>query len=87
MLVEEFEWDWFGEPVREVDFAVIDVTPQILDEAARAVARHPLRALDAVQLASAIVARAADVSLTRFVCFDERLSDVAHAEGFTLLTS
>ncbi len=87
VLVEEFEWDWFGDPEREVDFAVVDITPQILDEAARAVARHPLRAFDAVQLASALVARAADDSLSGFACFDDRLSDVARAEGFTVLTS
>jgi len=84
VLVEEFEWDWFGEPEGELGFAVLDVTDGILDEAARSVARHPLRAFDAVQLASALAAREADSSLTEFACFDDALADAARAEGFTL---
>ncbi len=85
VLVEQFEWDWFGEPAREPVFAVLAVSAEILEEAARSVARHPLRALDAVQLASALVARVADSSLTGFACFDESLADAARAEGFTRL--
>lgn len=85
VLVQEFEWDWFGEPTKEVAFAVLDVAEEILDEAGRSVARHPLRAFDAVQLASAIVARTQDASLTEFACFDERLADAARAEGFAVL--
>jgi hypothetical protein len=84
VLVEEFEWDWFSEPEGEVTFAALAITDEILDEAARSVARHPLRAFDAVQLASALAARAADSSLTEFACFDETLADAARAEGFTL---
>lgn len=86
VLVGEFEWDWFGEPTRDASLAVLAVTPEILDEAARSVARHPLRAFDAVQLASALVARVADPSLAQFACFDDALSDAARAEGFTLLS-
>lgn len=85
VLVEQFEWDWFREPARELDFAVVGVTQQILDEAARSVARHPLRAFDAVQLASALAARAADPSLADFACFDGTLARAAQAEGFTML--
>ena len=85
VLVDEFEWDWFGQPEGEIDFSVVDVTPSILDEAARAVARHPLRAFDAVQLASAAAARAADESLLAFACFDETLTAAARAEGFSSL--
>lgn len=84
VLVEEFEWDWFGEPESDMVFTPLAVTDAILDEAARSVARHPLRALDAVQLASALVGRAADPSLTEFACFDEKLADAARAEGFSL---
>jgi hypothetical protein len=86
VLVEEFEWDWFGEPDGEVSFAVLGITHDILAEAARSVARHPLRAFDAVQLASALAARAADSSLLSFACFDETLAVAARAEGFTVLS-
>jgi len=85
VLVEELEWDWRGAPEGEVTFAVLDITEPILEEAARSVARHPLRAFDAIQLASALVARAADSSLTGFACFDETLADAARAEGFSLV--
>jgi hypothetical protein len=85
VLVEELEWDWSGEADADTRFAVVEVTEEILELAARAVARHPLRAFDAVQLASALAARAADPSLTAFACFDEELADAARAEGFTLL--
>jgi hypothetical protein len=85
VLVEEFEWDWHGEPGAEQRFAVVAVTDEILEEAARSVARHPLRAFDAVQLASALAARAADPEMTTFACFDEALADAALAEGFRLL--
>ena len=86
VLVGEFEWDWFGEPARDVSFAVLAVTGEILDESARSVSRHPLRAFDAVQLASALAARAADSDLATFACFDETLSEAARAEGFTVLS-
>jgi predicted nucleic acid-binding protein len=86
VLVEEFEWDWFGGAEQDVAFAVLRVTDAILGEAARSVARHPLRAYDAIQLASALVARSADEDLTEFACFDEALASAARAEGFTLRT-
>ncbi len=85
VLVEEFEWDWFGDAESEVRFAVIEVADDMLDLAARSVARHPLRAFDAVQLASALAARSADPDLAMFACFDETLANAARAEGFTLL--
>jgi predicted nucleic acid-binding protein len=82
VLVDEFGWDWRCEPAGEIAFAVVAVTEPVLDEAARVVARHPLRAYDAVQLASALAARTADPELTRFACFDEELARAARAEGF-----
>ena len=60
-------------------------TAAILDRAADTAAAHGLRAYDAVQLASAIVARTADPDLTSFACFDDRLSDAARIEGFTTI--
>jgi predicted nucleic acid-binding protein len=59
------------------------VNPPVLEAASTAVDRHYLRALDAVQLASAIVARdmlaAPDM---RFIASDEALLEAARAEGF-----
>ncbi len=86
MLVGAFEWDWFGAAEREPAFAIVGVTDEILRTAARSLARQPLRAYDAVQLASALAARAADPSLTLFACFDETLARAARAEGFELLS-
>jgi predicted nucleic acid-binding protein len=85
VLVEEFEWDWFDEAGAELRFTVLEVTDDVLEIAARSVARHALRAFDAVQLASALAARAVDASLTSFACFDSTLADAARAEGFTLV--
>lgn len=85
VLVEEFEWDWFGDEQADVRFAVVGAATEVLELAARSVARHPLRAFEGVQLATALSARATDQSLTSFACFDETLATAALAEGFTLL--
>ena len=82
MLVQAFERDWFGAEAEPV-LLRIGVTDEILEEAARCGARHPLRVDDAVQLASAITARRAEPGATAFACFDERLMAAAAAEGFT----
>lgn len=58
------------------------LTESVLEESARCLARHPLRAYDTVQLGSAILARDADPSLTGFLSFDERLAAAAAVEGF-----
>jgi predicted nucleic acid-binding protein len=59
------------------------VNAPVLEAASTAVERHYLRALDAVQLASAIVARdllaASDM---RFISSDLELLEAARAEGF-----
>ena len=57
----------------------------VLEEAALACARHALRAYDAVQLASALLARTADPSLSTFACFDLALSAAAAQEGFSIM--
>lgn len=83
MLAEAFEWDW----VDSGRFVVVAVTDEILETAARALARYPLRAYDAVQLATALVARAADPDLDSFACFDEDLAAAARIEGFRVRPS
>jgi uncharacterized protein len=57
----------------------------VLVASARVVARHPLRAYDAVQLASAEAAREADSGVDLFATFDRALATVAAGEGFALL--
>lgn len=59
------------------------VNPPVLEAASAVVDRHYLRAMDAVQLGSAIVARdllaAPDM---RFIASDKELLEAARAEGF-----
>jgi predicted nucleic acid-binding protein len=64
---------------------ILDVGPTVISTAQRLANQHPLRAYDAVQLASAWLAnenliRAEQRPLT-FVCADNHLVAVAQAEG------
>ena len=65
----------------ELDMNIVSLTRDLLE-------RHPLRAYDAVQLASAIVANralvAAQLSPLVFVSADARLNAIAAAEGLTV---
>jgi hypothetical protein len=59
---------------------ILPRTP-VLDIASDLVWRHPLRAYDALQLASAVwLARETQLALT-FVCADRKLADAATAQG------
>jgi hypothetical protein len=60
-------------------------TAALRDEARRLLHRHTLRAADALQLASALVAADGDPAGLPFVCLDDRLRDAARREGFPLL--
>jgi uncharacterized protein len=84
LLSDEFESDWWGNDERVAAFIAIAVTDAVLDLAVAHVARHGLRAYDAVQLASAISVREADPSITTVACFDAELRRAAVREGFTL---
>lgn len=53
--------------------------------AERALAVHPLRAGDALQLAAALTWRGDSAGRHDFVCLDERLRDAAAREGFAIL--
>jgi hypothetical protein len=58
----------------------------VLRQTARRLLRsHPLRAADALQLASAILAAEGRPATLEFVCFDVRLSAAAQREGFRVL--
>lgn len=65
-----------------VTYLPVSVSADVLDTAVVVCGVHGLRAYDAVQLASAIQARAADPTITEFVTFDASLHRAAAAEGF-----
>lgn len=65
--------------------AVIALTPGLVADAAALTARHPLRAGDAIQLASALAARDADPALDRFATADRTLAEAAERERFMLV--
>lgn len=83
-LIDGFEADLDAVPGGRWHFAALPVTRAVLTAAARLIAVHGLRSLDAVQLASALRARAADPGVDTFACFDARLRQAAAAEGFSL---
>jgi predicted nucleic acid-binding protein len=85
VLVAAFEADYFGGKAEEPRFVVIAVSAPLLDDAARLVGVHSLRAYDAVQLASAIATKRAAGDGVTMASFDKALSAAAAAEGLGLL--
>jgi predicted nucleic acid-binding protein len=83
-LVRAFEVDWLGHPPRGGRFAVVALTDGVLNEAAGLCATEGLRGYDAVQLACASAARAADPGCGSVACFDSALRDAAARRGFVL---
>jgi len=66
------------------DMDVVAPTLRLREAAGRALAAHPLRAADALQLAAALV-WSDEGSGEGFVCLDDRLRDAAAREGFEVL--
>lgn len=87
LLTEAFEADWFGTQDEESRFLVIRPIALILDNAARLVAAHGLRAYDGIQLASALAVGEADTGCRTFAAFDDKLRAAAAAEGLALAPS
>ena len=85
VLVSAFEADYFGGVDQDPRFVAVAVTPGLLDDAARLVGVHGLRAYDAVQLASAVATRVAVGGTTVMASFDKALSAAAAAEGLALM--
>ncbi len=85
LLTTAFEFDYHGDADHDPTFAVVPVTEAVLIDAARQAARHRLRAYDAVQLASAVAARAVDASIDSIAVFDKLLRAGAIAEGFAII--
>jgi predicted nucleic acid-binding protein len=85
VLVAAFEADFLGTADEPGRFVVIGIVPALLDDAASLATRHGLRAYDAVQLASAMAARATDPICQGFACTDRALRVAAAAERFRLV--
>ena len=66
-------------------YLVQPVTEAVIEEAARLLDRHPLRAYDAMQLAGCLSLQARLPEALAFVCADRRLSEAAEREGVTAL--
>lgn len=84
-LSRVFELDCSGTDLRDPRLAVVEVSAEIVQMAARFVAMYPLTASDAIQLATAVVARNLDGSYCVFGCFDKQLRSAAAAQGFELV--
>lgn len=85
VLVSAFGFDLHGGTYQPPRFASIALRVEVLDRAAGLVAQYGLRAGDAIQLASALVARESLEFCDTFVVFDPRLRNAAAAEGFALV--
>ena len=67
--------------------AVVEMIPEITADARALLLRHPLRAGDAIQLASCLYLQRQLAQPVPFVAFDRRLMGAAHAEGLTVITT
>jgi predicted nucleic acid-binding protein len=68
-------------------FAVIEVIPEITTDARALLLRHPLRANDAIQLASCLYLQRQLNQPVPLVAFDRRLIDAAGAEGVAVVAT
>lgn len=78
-LLEQMEKD------AAASFLLQPSTSGVMEEAARLIDRHPLRAYDALQLAGCLMARHDVPGPVTFVCADTRLCEAASLEGVTTL--
>lgn len=86
-ISREFESDLAGLPGGSVAFTTVPTAGRVLMRAADVSRVHDLKSLDAIQLASATLAREVDPGCSRFVCFDKSLGDEALTLGFELIST
>ena len=67
--------------------AIVEVIPEITADARALLVRHPLRAADAIQLASCLYLQRQLGEPVPFVAFDQRLLTAAEGEGLAVVTS
>ncbi len=85
VLVAAFGHDVRGGTYEAPRYATVALGAEVLAHAAALLPRHELRAGDAIQLASAITARASLEFCDTFATFDRRLGIAATAEGFSVI--
>ncbi|MBC7870078.1 MAG: type II toxin-antitoxin system VapC family toxin [Chitinophagaceae bacterium] len=66
------------------EYRVISVDHQVLAYARQLTSKHPLRTLDALQLASSIVAAKIIKTMPVFISADKKLLAIAALEGFSM---
>jgi uncharacterized protein len=66
-------------------FAIVEVIPDVTADALALLLRHPLRASDAIQLASCLYLQRQLNQPVPLVAFDRRLLDAARAEGVSVV--
>jgi len=66
-------------------FSVVEIVPTVTARARMLLERHPLRAGDALQLASCLLLRDSTREAVTFAGFDDRLNQAARAEGLGAL--
>jgi len=64
--------------------SIVELSEEVVARARVLLKQHPLRAGDAIQLASCLCLREGIHAEVRFMAFDERLSKAARAEGLLL---
>ncbi len=67
----------------DIVFEIVAIS-KVKERALRLLQVHTLRAADAMQLASLLVATQEDTSKLPIMCFDERLKQAAKREGFII---
>jgi predicted nucleic acid-binding protein len=67
--------------------AIVELVPDVTAEARALLLRHPLRASDAIQLASCLYLQRQLAEPVHFVAFDRRLLDAARAEQLEIVPS
>ncbi len=76
-LRRRLEQDWYS-------WILIEVSDEMLEIVKKRVIHHSLRALDAIHLSSALLARKLVGRKLVFVCSDQKLQEAAAAEGLTV---
>lgn len=68
-------------------FAIVEVIPGVTADARALLLRHPLRASDAIQLASCLFLQRQLNQPVPLMAFDQRLLDAARAEGVAVVAT
>ncbi len=73
-IIEDLDRDW-------KEYFIVEVSENVVSLGGRLVEKHPLRGLDAIHLASALILKERARGDVYFLCFDKRLKAAAQKEG------